>query len=92
MILSNGFVISYVNKCIYIKLLENECVILCSYIDDIFIFGTKLNIINDTKKLLNKNINMKDLEIANIILSVKVIKCKEKYYFNTNTLCLKFIE
>lgn len=58
-ILSNDFVINNDDKHVYIKLLKNACVILCLYADDIFIFGTNLNVINDTScysKILRRRI------------------------------------
>ena len=42
---SNGFLINDFDKCVYIKVFNDACVILCFYVDDIFIFGTNLKVI-----------------------------------------------
>jgi hypothetical protein len=49
-------------------------VILCLYIDDILIFGTSLNVINEVKIFLCQSFNMKDLDEAVVILNIKLIK------------------
>lgn len=42
--------------------------------DDILIFGTNINVINDTKSYLSHNFDMKDLGEADVILNIKVTK------------------
>jgi hypothetical protein len=49
-------------------------VILCSYVDDILIFGTSLVLIKEDKDLLSNNFEMKDLGEADVILNVKLLK------------------
>jgi hypothetical protein len=49
-------------------------VILCLYVDDIPIFGTSLDEINDVKSFLSQNFGMKDLGEADVILNIKLIK------------------
>jgi hypothetical protein len=48
-------------------------VILCLYVDEILIFGTSLDVINEVKTLC-QNFKMKDLGEAHIILNIKLIK------------------
>ena len=36
-------------------------VILCLYVDDILIFGTNIDVINEVKSFLSKSFDMKDL-------------------------------
>jgi hypothetical protein len=43
-------------------------VILCSYFDDILIFGTSLNVIKWVKEFLYNNFKMKDLGEAELFL------------------------
>jgi hypothetical protein len=38
-----------------------QSVILCLYVDDILIFGTNIDIINEVKSFLSKSFDMKDL-------------------------------
>jgi hypothetical protein len=49
-------------------------VILCSYVNDILIFGTSLDVINEVKTFLCQSFDMKDLGEANVILNIKLIK------------------
>jgi hypothetical protein len=49
-------------------------VILCLYIDDILIFGTSLDVINEVKTLLCQSFDMKDLGGSDVILNIKLIK------------------
>jgi len=40
------------DSCVYSKIIGSNCVIICPYIDDLLIFGTKnVHIVNETKKL-----------------------------------------
>jgi len=47
---------------------------LCLYVDDILIFGSNLNVIEEVKKLLSSNFDMKDLGEADVILNIKLIR------------------
>jgi hypothetical protein len=49
-------------------------VILCLYVDDILIFGTSLNLINEVKEFLSQNFEMKDLAENDVILNIKLVK------------------
>jgi hypothetical protein len=52
----------------------DQGVILCLYIDDIMIFGTSLNVINEVNIFLCQSFNMKDLDEAVVIFNIKLIK------------------
>ena len=41
MLVTNGYSINDVDKCIYSKYEDNTCVVICLYVDDMLIFGTK---------------------------------------------------
>jgi hypothetical protein len=49
-------------------------VILCLYIDDILIFGTSLDVINEVKTFLCQSFDMKDMGKADVTLNIKLIK------------------
>jgi hypothetical protein len=49
-------------------------VVICLYVDDILIFGTSINVINDVKSFLSQHFDMKDLREADVILNIKLIK------------------
>ena len=52
---TQGYVINGVGKCIYSKFISNEGVIIYLYVDDLLIFGTSLDVVNDTKCFLASN-------------------------------------
>jgi hypothetical protein len=47
---------------------------LCLYVDDILIFGSNLNVIEEVKNLLSSNFEMKDLGEADVILNIKLVR------------------
>jgi len=63
-----------VDKCIYSKFTNSFGVIICLYVDDLLIFGTNMQGVNDTKKYLTSQFKMKDLGEVDTILGVKVRK------------------
>ena len=42
--------------------------------DDILIFGTNIEVINDVKSFLSKSFDIKDLGEADVIMNIKLIK------------------
>ena len=74
-IVSNGYLINEADKCIYYKSYDtNTYVIICLYVDDMLIFGTSINVINETMNFLTFNFDMKDMGEANVILGIKIVK------------------
>ena len=71
---SAGFVVNEANRCVYYRHGGGEGVILCLYVDDILIFGTNIDVINEVKSFLSLNFDMKDLGEADVILNIKLIK------------------
>nr|CAH66607.1 H0211A12.10 [Oryza sativa] len=69
---SAGFVVNEADKCVYYHYGGGEGVILCLYVDDILIFGTSLNVIEEVKDYLSKSFEMKDLGEADVILNIKL--------------------
>jgi hypothetical protein len=49
-------------------------VILYLYVDDILIFETSLDVINGVKTFLCQSFDMKDMDDADVILNIKLIK------------------
>jgi hypothetical protein len=71
---STGFVVNEADTCVYYRYGGSKGVILCLYVDDILIFGTSIDEINDVKSFLSQNFDMKDLEKTNVILNIKLNK------------------
>ena len=55
----NGFSINDANKCIYSKVENNSCIIICLYVNDMLIFGTNLQVVIETKSFLISKFDMK---------------------------------
>jgi hypothetical protein len=70
---SVGFVVNEANKFVYYHFGGSDGVILCLYVDDILIFGTRLNVIKEVKEFLSQNFEMKDLGVADVILNIKLV-------------------
>ena len=77
--LSLGFKINECGKCVYIKKYTNSCVFVCFYVDDMLIMGTSKDVIMSTKKLLSSIFDMKDLDLADVILGVQIKRNNEGY-------------
>ena len=74
MLISNGYSISDVDKCIYSKVENNSCIIICLNVDDMLIFGTNLQVLIETKSFLRSKFDMKDLGEAEMILGIKITR------------------
>jgi hypothetical protein len=53
---------------------RGQGVILCLYLNNILIFGTSIDVINEVKTSLCQSFDMKDLGEADVILNIKLIK------------------
>ena len=49
LVISNGFQINESDKCIYFKLENNVCTVICLYVDDLLIFGSNIHAVNSVK-------------------------------------------
>ena len=67
---NDGFSPIEVDKCVYTKLLNGECVIICLYVDDMLIFSTCNDVVIITKSFLASKFDMKDMGEASVILGV----------------------
>ena len=55
---SAGFVINEADRCMYYRYGGGAGVTLCLYVNDILIFGTYIDVINDVKSFLSKSFDM----------------------------------
>jgi hypothetical protein len=76
-ILSNEFKIKKVNKCVYVKNIDKCYVIICLYMDDMFILDNNNYMIKYTKKIITNKFDMKDLGVVGIILWIKISKTSD---------------
>ena len=77
-IMSHDFKINECDKCVYVKNTEHGYVIVCLYVDEMFIVGNDDKMITSTKNILNSRFEMKDLGLVDVILGIK-IKIKTSY-------------
>ena len=71
-----GFKRCEADHCCYVKLFDNSYIILLLYVDDILIAGFSIKEINNLKKQLSKQFEMKDLGVAKQILGMRIIRDK----------------
>ena len=71
---SAGFVINEADKCVYYRYVGGEGVILCLYVDDILNFGNNINVIKKVKDFLSSNFEMKNLDEADVIFNIKLLR------------------
>ena len=70
--MSNEFKVNESDKCIYYKLENNICTIICLYVNDLLMFRANIQVVNQVKSLLFNNSDMKDFEEVNVILRIKI--------------------
>ena len=73
---------------IYSKFINNCGVIICLYVDDLLIVRINMKDIHDTKKYLNSQFKMKDLEVRTI-LDIKVKKHNGGYLICHSIIILR---
>ena len=71
-ILAFSFIVNESDKCVYYKAKGNETVILYLYVDDILLFVTNIEIINEIKRFLKRHFEMKDMGEASVIFGLKL--------------------
>ena len=54
--------------------LGDKGVIICWYVDDILIFGTDIDQVENTKGFLSQNFDMMELGEADVILGIKITR------------------
>ena len=63
-----------------------------SYVDDMLILGTNIEIIKSTKRMLSNSFDMKDLEVADIILGIKITRTPDGISLTRSHYVDKMIE
>jgi hypothetical protein len=73
-LIATGFAVNEADTCVYYRYGGGESVMLCLYVDDILIFVSNLNVIEEVTNLLSSNFEMKDLGEADVILNIKLVR------------------
>ena len=53
---------------------QSEYVIVCLYVHDMLIIGSNNDVIKATKKMLTNYFDMKDMDVIDVILGIKITK------------------
>ena len=90
--MSNGFHINECDKCVYVKCISDNYVIVCLYVDDMIITGSNINVIKATKNMLANKFDMKDMGVADVILGIKITKATEGYVISQSHYIEKILD
>ena len=75
---SYGFVENKVDQCIYCKVSGRKFIFLILYVDDILLASSDLGLLHETKRMLSKNFDMKDLGEASFVLGIEIHKNRSR--------------
>ena len=75
---SFGFIENKFDQCIYMKVNGSKYIFMVLYIDDILLASSNVNLLNDTKRILSTNFNMKDLGEAFFVLGIKIYRDRSR--------------
>ncbi|KAL6335669.1 hypothetical protein AAG906_032854 [Vitis piasezkii] len=66
------------DQCIYMKVNGSKYIFMVLYIDDILLASSDANLLNDTKRILSANFNMKDLGEASFVLGIEIYRDRSR--------------
>ncbi|KAG6608742.1 Integrase catalytic core protein [Phytophthora cinnamomi] len=70
---SIGFHVSSYDPCLYIKVVDGECVLLLVYVDDVLVTGSSAEMIAEVKRQLKSRFEMTDSGKCSFILGIEVV-------------------
>ena len=76
---SMGFVENKVDQCIYLKVSGSHFIILVLYVDDILLASSDINLLHETKSMLSKSFDMKDLGDASYVLGIEIHRDRSRH-------------
>ena len=77
-ITSFGFKENIADRCIYIKVSGSKIIFLVLYVDDILLATNDLGLLNETKKFLSENFEMKDMGEASYVIGIEIFRDRSK--------------
>ena len=90
--IENGFKTTECDKFIYHKSWNNSHVIICLYVDDLLIFGSNMNVIDEAKNVLRSHFDIKDLGEANFILGIKITRTCKRIFLDQSHYVEKILK
>jgi hypothetical protein len=88
---SLGFTKSKADSNLYLKIMENEPVILLLYVDDLFLTGEE-NLIVECKQRLVVEFEMKDLGLMHYLLGLEVWQSPERIFLNQGKYMVEILK
>ena len=76
--MKHGFKINEGDKCVHVKDVEHGYVIICLYVDELFIVGSDDKTFASTKNMLNSRFDMKDLGLVDVKLGIKIKRTSDE--------------
>jgi hypothetical protein len=76
-ILGLGFVRRRDDHCVYSKQVGNHFIYVVLYVDDMLLVGNNMDVIREVKSQLSSKFDMKDLDVANLILGMEIKRGRE---------------
>ncbi|NJI21337.1 hypothetical protein HBJ00_22160, partial [Aeromonas veronii] len=70
---SIGFRVSSYDPCLYVKVVDGECVLLLVYVDDVLVTGSSAEMIAEVKRQLKSRFEMTDSGKCSFILGIEVV-------------------
>ena len=77
-ITSFGFIENKMDECIYLKVSGSKFIFLVLYVDDILLASSDMCLLNETKKFLLNNFDMKDMGEAGYVLGIEIIRDRSR--------------
>ncbi|KAJ9561683.1 hypothetical protein OSB04_006843 [Centaurea solstitialis] len=68
----NDFIKNQVDQCIYLKLSGRNFIKLVLYVDDILLASNNIDLLHESKRLLSRHFNMKDLGEASYLIGIEI--------------------
>ena len=66
------------DQCVYMKVSGSKFIFMVLYVDDILLASSDVNLLNDTKRLLSANFDMKDLGEAYFVLGIEIYRDRSR--------------
>ena len=70
---SIGFKVSGFDPCLYVKIMENQCVLVLVYVDDVLVTGSSPELISRTKDDLKTRFEMTDSGKCAFVLGIELV-------------------
>ena len=67
-----------------VKDIEHGYVIVCLYVNDMFIVSSGDKMITSTKTMLNSRFDLKDLGLANVMLGIKIKRTSDEFIISSS--------